>query len=234
MGGKRVCGRHGIHGARTAPPDPSHRSMARSQDRHVPRLNYYSRGPRRPGARVGKVATYAFGRDYHRVIEKQLKALSLRLRPILGDDAVIKATWIPGHPRTGPPPRLTGFIGKNAASPTVRILDLPGGPAPPEGTEAGSPVSVSCGTCTRCLDACPWRTAPISWTPPDASLTRYRGIKNRSPDLAARFGVGYSAAIFAGSLPVHQILPTTVEVLPQSAIPNPQSKAGRTSTRLLE
>lgn len=106
----------------------------------------------------GRVARYARGRDYHRVLDKRLRALAevitregFRARPALDTKPVLERAYaaLAG----------IGFVGKNAC------LIVPGlgshvflgcivtdAELPPS-----APVREGCGECTRCLDACPTR-----------------------------------------------------------------------------
>ena len=105
-----------------------------------------------------KIAKYAYGEDYHFVVKRKLRALLEHLQETIGevhgrafvDSApVMERAWAQ---RSG-----TGWIGKNSLLLNQRqgsffflaelIIDL-------ELTYDG-PVPDYCGTCTRCLDACP-------------------------------------------------------------------------------
>lgn len=113
--------------------------------------------PPDPGGRTGLVARYAWGRDYHNVVGKRLKSLQRRLR-----EAGIRS-W--GGTDTAPIVERAwadaaglGFSGKN----TVQILpgttswmflavlfvDVEAEPDRPI-------VRDHCGSCVRCLSACP-------------------------------------------------------------------------------
>ncbi|HEY1164360.1 MAG TPA: tRNA epoxyqueuosine(34) reductase QueG [Chitinophaga sp.] len=119
-------------------------------------LNYYPAEQQRPDA--PKVAKYAYGQDYHEVIRSKLNTLLLQIQENIGevngrgfvDSApVLERSWAQ---RSG-----LGWIGKNgnlihkqAGSfffIATLITDLP--------LEYDSPVGDYCGSCTRCLDACP-------------------------------------------------------------------------------
>lgn len=105
-----------------------------------------------------KIAKYAYGQDYHFVIKKKLKVLQRKLQEKIGkmdgrffvDSApVLERQWAA---RSG-----LGWIGKNTMlinrklgsflfiSELISDLELI-----PDG-----PIGDYCGTCTRCLDACP-------------------------------------------------------------------------------
>lgn len=118
--------------------------------------------PPDPGAPArGRVARYARGRDYHDVLKRRLHTLADALRvafpsesfrafvdtaPVLEREHAARAGlgWIGKHtllihPRLGSYSVLGGLL---------TTMEL----APPEGQR---PVSDHCGTCTRCVDACP-------------------------------------------------------------------------------
>ena len=105
-----------------------------------------------------KIATYAYGRDYHKVVKKKLKLLFEYLQSIAGkiegryfvDSApVMEREWAA---RAG-----IGWIGKNTLLLTPgtgsyfflaeMIVDLEMVP--------NLPIKDHCGTCTRCIDSCP-------------------------------------------------------------------------------
>ena len=105
-----------------------------------------------------KIAKYAYGEDYHFVIKRKLRALLEYVQEAIGevhgrafvDSApVMERAWAQ---RSG-----TGWIGKNSLLLNKRqgsffflaelIVDLE--------LAYDGPVPDYCGTCTRCLDACP-------------------------------------------------------------------------------
>ncbi|RAJ82074.1 epoxyqueuosine reductase [Chitinophaga dinghuensis] len=105
-----------------------------------------------------KVSKYAYGQDYHEVIRARLKEMLARMQERIGqiqgrgfvDSApVLERSWA----RRGG----LGWIGKNGNIINKQsgsfffiatlITDIP--------LEYDGPVGDYCGTCTRCLDACP-------------------------------------------------------------------------------
>lgn len=139
-----------------------------------------------PGPGRGRVARYARGRDYHRVVKKRLHALADALRdrfpacdcrafvdtaPVLERELAQRAGlgWtgkhtLTIHPRAGSYLVLGGL---------VTTLEL----APPPDQEI---VTDHCGSCTRCLDACP--TDAITPYSVDASrCISYLTIERRAP-----------------------------------------------------
>ena len=119
-------------------------------------LNYFPKEKQVEGAPL--ISTYAYGRDYHLVIKDKLKELFLFIKKNIGDVGgrifvdsapVLERAWAE---RSG-----LGWIGKNGnlIHPKAGsfffiaelILDLE--------LEADANMKDYCGTCTRCIDACP-------------------------------------------------------------------------------
>lgn len=119
-------------------------------------LNYYPNEKRNP--KLPQFAYYAYGKDYHFVVKDKLKQLLAYIQTIFpntegrffcGSAPVLERYWAA---KAG-----LGFIGKNT------LLILPG-----KGSyfflgeliinqelDYDSPIHLSCGSCTRCLKACP-------------------------------------------------------------------------------
>ena len=128
-------------------------------------LNYAHPPPPDPGGLTGRVASYAWGRDYHNHIGKRLQRLTRDLRAAIpGLETYAGVDSRPLIERAWAQASGLGFIGKNAmailpgkssyfflAAILVNI-DL----------EPDSPMSEHCGSCQRCLIGCPTQafTAP--------------------------------------------------------------------------
>jgi epoxyqueuosine reductase len=127
-------------------------------------FNYYS-DRQQTDPTAPKLAMYAYGQDYHSIVRQRLDALVTYIRTQTGDVAaqccvdtapVLERAWAQ---RAG-----VGWMGKNTNLLTKRqgsyfflaeiILDLE--------LDYDSPVKDYCGSCTRCIDACPTQaiTAP--------------------------------------------------------------------------
>ncbi len=105
-----------------------------------------------------KIAKYAYGKDYHKVIRKKLKLLLKELKEQLpGIDGRACVDSAPVMEREWAQRAGVGWYGKNGL-----IIN------PKEGSffflaelivnvdlAYDSPISDHCGTCTRCIDACP-------------------------------------------------------------------------------
>lgn len=114
--------------------------------------------------RYGRVARYAWGRDYHDVLGRRLETLGARLEARLGPGVLARAL-VDGAPlleRAVAERAGIGFVGKNT------LLIRPGRGSflllgellvnrpfsVTSGAAASSPAA-GCGPCTRCLSACP-------------------------------------------------------------------------------
>lgn len=122
--------------------------------------SYYTKVPEDPGKQFGKVARYAVGLDYHRVIPERLAELKARIEEKLGrallgkyfsDDVELFEQGLAS--RHG-----LGFIGKNSLLIGPRLqgsyhfvceffTDIP--------LIADIPYKGTCGNCIRCGAACP-------------------------------------------------------------------------------
>lgn len=120
-------------------------------------FNYYSE-QKQSDPEAPKLSMYAYGEDYHEVVKEKLKELLQHISVHIGevngrafvdsapvlDKAWAKrsgAGWIGKH---------TNLISKRAGSYffiAELILDLE--------LESDGPVTDHCGTCTKCIDACP-------------------------------------------------------------------------------
>ena len=119
-------------------------------------LNYFPKEKQVEGAPL--ISTYAYGQDYHLVIKDKLKDLFLFIKNNIGDvDGRIFVDSAPVLERAWAARSGLGWIGKNSnlIHPKTGsfffiaelILDLE--------LESDAPMKDYCGTCTRCLDACP-------------------------------------------------------------------------------
>ena len=105
-----------------------------------------------------KISQYAYGKDYHYVIKHKLKSLLQFIQDEIGEvDGRCFVDSAPVMERTWAERSGTGWIGKNSLLINKQsgsyfflaelIIDLE--------LEYDSPMKDYCGTCTRCIDACP-------------------------------------------------------------------------------
>lgn len=149
-------------------------------------LNYYT-GHRRPeGPQYAKIARYGWGRDYHRVLHKRLRAFTEWLK---AQEPTAEARY---YADTGPVQDKfwaqqagLGWIAKNGNLITreygswvflgevLTSLEL----------EPDPPHTAHCGTCTRCLDACPTQAIRSPGVVDANRCIAYHTIENRAEQL---------------------------------------------------
>ncbi len=119
--------------------------------------NYYTETTQED-PKAPKISKYAYGRDYHKVVRKKLKALLKFVQEEIGEvDGRAFVDSAPVMERVWAQKSGLGWIGKNTLLLTKRkgsyfflaelILDLE--------LDYDGPVQDHCGSCTKCIDACP-------------------------------------------------------------------------------
>lgn len=149
-------------------------------------VNYYHpEDPKPEFKRVGKVAKYAYGRDYHKTIQKMLKRLSGFIEKTGGPGTQVKS-----YVDTGPILEKAfaqeaglGFFGKNTNIITrefgsfiflaslVTNLEL----------EIDQPHLGSCGSCRICIDACPTEALLGNYEIDARKCISYLTIESKNP-----------------------------------------------------
>lgn len=150
------------------------------------------------GATTRSIARYARGRDYHNGLRKKLRKLAKFLRalgtpeapvaarPLCDEEPVLERAWAG---RAG-----LGFVGKNG------LLIVPGGGSflllgevvTTLAIESDTPMTERCGTCTRCLDACPTKAFAAPFVLDPRRCIAYLTIEHRGAvptELRAQIGV---------------------------------------------
>ena len=133
----------------------------------------------------GRVARYAWGRDYHRVIKRRMRAFVRDLEASLGKD--IAARWYvddgPMLDRAAANRSGLGWFGKNTNILTpshgswvflgqvITDLDLVADP----------PLKKTCGSCVRCIDDCPTGAIVAPYVVDNSRCISYLTIENRGP-----------------------------------------------------
>lgn len=149
-------------------------------------LNYYTPHKHENNLEFGKISRYGWGRDYHRVMEKKLKRLSQWLQE---QDKTVKTRY---YADTGPIQDKAwaqraglGWIGKNSnvINPYYGswlflgeiLINIPLTPDKPHLNH--------CGTCNRCLEACPTGAIPQPYYVDANRCIAYHTIENRAETL---------------------------------------------------
>ncbi len=173
----------------------------------------YGAPPRQPPAGLrGRVARYAWGRDYHEVLREKLERLATSLAgwareaggPPLGWRAFVDSG--PIMEREAAARGGLGWVGKNAnlihweqgswlfiGELLVDVALEPDVPPPPREPDPAAllPLRESCGTCTACIEACPTRAIVADKTVDARRCISYLTIELKGPiphDLRAGLG----------------------------------------------
>ncbi|ABG53766.1 putative iron-sulfur cluster binding protein [Trichodesmium erythraeum IMS101] len=149
-------------------------------------LNYYTPHKHSESSEIGKISRYGWGRDYHKVMHKKLKSLVNWLQE--QDQEILTRYYVDTGPIMEKPlaeQAGVGWIAKNGNLITreygswvflgevLTNLELTN----------DRPHTEHCGSCTRCLEACPTNAIVESFVI-DANLCiAYHTIENRNPKL---------------------------------------------------
>jgi epoxyqueuosine reductase len=149
-------------------------------------LNYYTPQQRPDGRGYAKISRYGWGRDYHRILQQKLKALSTWLAA-QGDgiQARFYADTGPLQDKVWAERAGLGWIAKNSNVITRDygswvflgevLTNLVLSP--------DRPHTQHCGTCTRCLDACPTGAIAQPFVVDANRCIAYHTIENRAETL---------------------------------------------------
>ncbi|GAB4525737.1 MAG: tRNA epoxyqueuosine(34) reductase QueG [Pleurocapsa sp.] len=149
-------------------------------------LNYYTPHQHSNDPEIAKISRYGWGRDYHKVMNQKLKALSNWLKE--QEESVLTRYYVDTAPvqdkvwaqRAG-----IGWIAKNGNLITRKYgswvflgevltnLEL----------TPDSPHTSHCGTCTRCLEACPTGAIASPYVVDANRCIAYHTIENRAEEL---------------------------------------------------
>lgn len=153
-------------------------------------LNYYTPQQRPAGQQYAKISRYGWGRDYHRILHKKLKQFALWLQA--QGEAQGKPIQTRYYADTGPiqdkfwaQQAGLGWVAKNGNVITrdygswvflgevLTTLDLP----------PDIPHTAHCGTCTRCIEACPTDAIRAPGVVDANRCIAYHTIENRDAEL---------------------------------------------------
>jgi epoxyqueuosine reductase len=170
--------------------------------------NYYSECPPRPSLKHGRIAAYAVGLDYHKVLRKKIKLLieDEDIKPIF-DKSKFFTDAVPLLEKSFARKAGLGFRGKNTLlisretgsfnfiAEIITDLDLVDSqeiataasqPRDDDSTVIArnevtkqSPDKITCGNCTRCMDICPTNALPENYQLDARKCISYHTIENR-------------------------------------------------------
>lgn len=144
-------------------------------------LNYYP--DKKQSETAPQFAYYAYGKDYHDIFKEKLKQLlasiqilspEVKGRVFVDTAPILERYWAA---KSG-----IGFIGKNSLLIIPQkgsyyflgeiILDIE--------LDYDKPVRISCGSCTRCLDACPTKAIEKPFLINSGKCISYQTIENKN------------------------------------------------------
>ncbi len=194
------------------------RLLAGARSIIVAALNYHRPEPPRPAhGAPGRVAMYAWGRDYHRLMKKMLWRFVEALRAETGESfpARVCVDTAPLIEREAAAAAGIGWIGKNTMvlsrelgsyfflGEVITTLEI----------AADEPMADRCGSCTRCLEACPTQAFPAPYEMDATRCISYLTIELREEvPSALAAGVGdwvYGCDICQQVCPYNQRAPET-------------------------
>ena len=131
----------------------------------------------------GRVARYAWGRDYHRVLEKKLKALAAYVAERAGVRSRGLVDYGPLAERAFAARAGIGWFGKhtNLLLPGFGSWALLAELVTTAELEPDAPLAKSCGGCTRCIAACPTGAIVGPHAVDNSRCISYQTIENRGP-----------------------------------------------------
>jgi epoxyqueuosine reductase len=154
-------------------------------------LNYYTPHQRPEDPAYGKIARYAWGRDYHKVLAQKLKQLTNWLiEEFEGIEARYYVDTGPIQDKFWAQAAGIGWIGKNGnvinrqygswvflGEIVTNLQAMPNDPHPQH-----------CGSCTRCISACPTGAITQPYVVDANRCIAYHTIENRAPTLPPEIG----------------------------------------------
>lgn len=149
-------------------------------------LNYYTSDQRPEGEEYAKISRYGWGRDYHKLLHKKLKQLATWLESGgEGIQARYYADTGPVQDKVWAQKAGIGWIAKNGNVITreygswvflgevLTNIEL----------ESDRPATQHCGTCTRCMQACPTDAITEPFVIDANRCIAYHTIENRAETL---------------------------------------------------
>jgi len=149
-------------------------------------LNYYTPQQRPPSRQYGKISRYGWGRDYHQVLSKKLKALTdWLLTQQQGIQARCYADTGPVQDKFWAQQSGIGWIAKNGNVITREYGSwvFLGEVLTNVALTPDLPHTQHCGSCTRCLDACPTGAITQPFVVDANRCIAYHTIENRAEQL---------------------------------------------------
>ncbi len=148
-------------------------------------LNYYTPHQRPQGHEYAKISRYGWGRDYHKVMQKKLKALTNWLSQAEGIQALYYVDTGPVQDKFWAQQAGIGWVAKNGNVITRKYGSwvFLGEVLTNLNLTPDRPHTEHCGSCTRCLDACPTAAITQPFVVDANRCIAYHTIENRAEQL---------------------------------------------------
>ncbi|WP_069789778.1 tRNA epoxyqueuosine(34) reductase QueG [Cyanobacterium sp. IPPAS B-1200] len=147
-------------------------------------LNYYTPHERSGNPEDAKISRYGWGRDYHRIIQKRLKVFAQWFND-MGIEARYYVDTGPIQDKVWAQKAGIGWIAKNGNVITRNygswvflgeiLVNIP--------LDVDKPHTNHCGTCTRCISACPTDAITEPFVVDANRCIAYHTIENRAENL---------------------------------------------------
>lgn len=160
-------------------------------------FSYHDGRRHEPKPGHGRLARYALPPDYHDELKSRMEALRDWVRERGGDGRVFVDTS-PVLERLYARYAGVGWVGKNTMILSRRIgsFFLLAGLAVDRELKPDEPVPDHCGTCTRCLDACPTGAFPAPRVLDASRCVAYFTVEQRKSPVPEAFRAGHGDWVF--------------------------------------
>ncbi len=157
-------------------------------------LNYYTPYPTKAHLEQGRISRYAWGSDYHKVMRRKLKTLTHYILELSGEaeakicvdsSPVLEKVWAQ-RAGIGWQGKHSNLITKDSGSWVFLgeiLTDLE--------IEPDEPHSDFCGTCNKCIEACPTEAIVSPYVVDSTKCISYHTIESKAPpeqETANQFG----------------------------------------------
>ena len=134
---------------------------------------------------TGRIANYAQGKDYHKLIKKRMRSFVVEMSSMLGKE--FSAKWYiddgPMLDRATANRSGLGWFGKNTniLSPGIGSWTFLGQIITDLDLQADVPLKKSCGTCIQCIKACPTGAIVGPYVLDNTKCISFQTIENKGP-----------------------------------------------------
>ncbi len=198
-------------------------------------MNYYTpvRHDNRPG--IGKISRYAWGEDYHRILTARLDLLLASIRKLSpGADGRVYVDTGPVMEKVWAQRAGIGWEGKHTNLITKEVgswvflgeillnIEL----------EYDVPATDHCGTCTRCIEACPTDAIIAPYVLDSTKCISYLTIEHRG-EIEKELGAKFESWIFGCDI-CQDVCPWNQRFSTESAVPEFAPHPGNAAPNLAE